>query len=77
MRQHRQQRLRLKRLFRSKRRRMLQTRPQVADVADCADGVIGSVFIYDPDLDCACSEPPFAAEDNLNPEGAEEGLRSA
>ena len=74
MRQHRQPRLRLKRLFRSKRRKVLQTRPQVADASDCADGVMQSVLLHGRYPDCARSELPLAAEDNFDPEGAEEGL---
>ena len=45
-----------------------------ADGADGADGVIGSVLTYGRHPDCSRSEPPLAAEDDLDPEGAEEGL---
>src|SRR6266545_942970 len=46
----------------------------VADAADGADGVMGSVLTQGRYPDCPCSQPPLAAEDNLDPEGAEEGL---
>jgi hypothetical protein len=48
----------------------------VADAADGADGtavVMGSAFTYVRYRDCARSQPPLAAEANLNPEGAEGG----
>ena len=67
LRQHRQPRLRL-------RRRMLQTRPQVTDAADGSDGVMESALLYGRYPDRPRSQPPLAAEDNLNPEGAKEGL---
>src|SRR6266540_2499112 len=44
----------------------------VADAADGADGVMGSVLTQGRYPDCPCSQPPLAAEDNLDPEGAEE-----
>jgi hypothetical protein len=46
----------------------------VADAADGADGVMGSVLTHGSYPDCPPSQPPLAAEDNLNPERAEEGL---
>jgi hypothetical protein len=46
----------------------------VADAADGADGVMGSVLTQGRYPDCSRSQPPLAAEDNLNPERAEEGL---
>src|SRR6516225_9799072 len=49
----------------------------VADDADGADGtdvLMGSAFTYGRYRDCPRSQPPLAAEDNLNPHGAEEGL---
>ena len=46
----------------------------VADTADGADGVMHSVLLYGRYPDCARSQPPLAAEDDLNPDGAEEGL---
>ena len=46
----------------------------VADAADGADGVMDSVLAYGRYPDCPRSQPPLAAEDDLNPEGAEEGL---
>src|SRR6516225_12152568 len=49
----------------------------VADDADGADGtdvLMGSAFTYGRYRDCPRSQPPLAAEDNLNPKGAEEGL---
>ena len=45
-----------------------------ADTADGADGVVGSVLAHGRYPDCPRSQPPLAAEDNLNPECAEEGL---
>jgi hypothetical protein len=48
----------------------------VADAADGADGVARSVLARGRYPDCPRSQqPPFAAEDDLNPECAEEGLR--
>ena len=52
----------------------------VADAADCADGsdvAMGLAFTYGRYRDCPRSQPPLAAEDNLNPECAEEGLGPA
>src|SRR3954470_15333702 len=52
----------------------------VADTADGADGVVGAmglVLTYGHYPDCPRSQPPLAAEDNLNPEGAEQGLYPA
>src|SRR6516165_12359740 len=46
----------------------------VADAADGADGVMQLVLAYGRYRDCACSEPPLAAEGNFNPKCAEEGL---
>ena len=46
----------------------------VADAADGADGVMQLVFVYGRYPDCARSEPPLSAEDNFNPDGAEEAL---
>ena len=46
----------------------------VADAADGADGVMGLVLTYGRYPDCPRSQPPLAAEDNLNPERAEQGL---
>ena len=46
----------------------------VADAADGADGVTGLMLTYGRYPDCARSELPLAAEDNFDPEGAEEGL---
>ena len=45
-----------------------------ADGADGADGAMGSVFLYGCYPDRPRSQPPLAVKDNLNPEGAEEGL---
>jgi hypothetical protein len=45
-----------------------------ADTADGADGVVGSVLAHGRYPDCPRSQPPLAAEDNLNPERAERGL---
>ena len=43
----------------------------VADTADGADGVVGSVFAHWPlFLDGPRSQPPLAAEDHLNPKRA-------
>src|SRR6516165_10997655 len=49
----------------------------IADAADGADGVMQLVVPYGRYPDCARSELPLAAEDNLNPECAQEGLRPA
>src|SRR6516164_1086689 len=49
----------------------------VADGADGADSAMGSVLTRGRYPDCPRSEPPLAAEDNLNPECAEEALRPA
>src|SRR5438128_10988264 len=49
----------------------------VADTADGADGVLGSVLALGRYPDCPRSQPPLAAEDGLNPECAEEGLGPA
>src|SRR5439155_5256458 len=46
----------------------------VADGADGADDVTGSVLTYGRYPNCPRSQPPLTAEDNLNPKGAEEGL---
>jgi hypothetical protein len=46
----------------------------VADAADDADGVTGLGLTYGRYRDCPRSQPPFTAEDNLNPEYAEAGL---
>jgi hypothetical protein len=46
----------------------------VADAADGADGIIGSALPYGRYPDCPRSQPPLAAEDNFNPECAEEAL---
>jgi len=46
----------------------------VADAADGTDGVMQLVLAYGRYPDCARSEPPLAAEYNLNPKRAEEGL---
>src|ERR1700730_1939145 len=46
----------------------------VADAADGSDGVVQLVLAYGRYPDCPRSEPPLAAEDNLNPERTEEGL---
>ena len=65
----------LKRLFQSARR-MVYTRSMsiVAGGADGADGVVGLVFPCGRYPDRPRSQPPLAAEDNLNPEGAKRGL---
>ena len=47
----------------------------VADAAGDADGVMESVLTYGRYPDCPCSQPPLAAEDNFNPECAEEAGR--
>src|SRR6266516_251972 len=46
----------------------------VADAADGANGIIGSALPYGAYPDCPRSQPPLAAEDNFNPECAEEAL---
>src|SRR6266487_3282684 len=46
----------------------------VADAADGANGIIGSALPYGRYPDCPRSQPPLAAEDNFNPECAEEAL---
>jgi hypothetical protein len=43
-------------------------------VADIADGVVGSVLAHGRYPDGPGSQPPFAAEDDLNPERAKRGL---
>src|SRR5258708_14288733 len=48
-----------------------------ADGADGADGVVGSVLAHGRYPDGPRSQPPLAAEDDLNPECAEEGLGPA
>ena len=57
---------------------MSQTRAMstivVADAADGADGITGLMLSYGRYPDCPRSQPPLAAEDNLNPECAEEAL---
>src|SRR5438094_459712 len=49
----------------------------VADAADGADDIRGLVLSYGRYPDGPRSQPPLAAEDNLNPECAEEGLYPA
>src|SRR6478752_7298897 len=49
----------------------------VADTADGADGVVGSVLAHGGYPDGPRSQPPLAAEDDLNPECAEDGLGPA
>src|SRR6516162_26745 len=46
----------------------------VADPADGADGVVGSVLAHGRYPDGPRSQPPLAAEDNLNPKRAKRGL---
>jgi len=46
----------------------------VADMADGADGVVGSVLAHGRYPDGPRSQPPLAAEDDLNPERAKRGL---
>src|SRR6478736_202561 len=46
----------------------------VADTADGTDGVVESVLAHGRYPDGPRSQPPLAAEDDLNPECAEEGL---
>src|SRR5215475_12989568 len=48
-----------------------------ADGADVADGVVGSVLTRGRYRDGPRSQPPLAAEDDLNPDSAEEGLGAA
>src|SRR5260370_31615507 len=48
-----------------------------ADGADGADGVVGSVLAHGRYPDGPRSQPPLAAEDDLNPECGEEGLGPA
>jgi hypothetical protein len=43
-------------------------------VSDGADDVMASAISYDRYPDCPRSQPPLAAEDNLNPERAQEAL---
>jgi hypothetical protein len=64
-----------KHLFHSGRR-MILIRPSsiVTDAADGADGVMASAITYRRYPDCPRSQPPLAAEDNLNTQGAQEGL---
>jgi hypothetical protein len=49
----------------------------VADTADGADGVVGSVLARGRYSDGPRSRPPLAAEDDLNPQCAEKGLGPA
>jgi hypothetical protein len=42
--------------------------------ADAADGVVGSGLVHGCNPDHPRSRPPLAAEDDLNPEYAKEGL---
>ena len=46
----------------------------VADAADGADGIMGSVLTHGRYPDGPRSQPPLAAEDNFNPKCAQEGL---
>jgi hypothetical protein len=46
----------------------------VADAADGADGVMGSVLSHGRYCNCPRSQPPLAVEDNLTSEDAEERL---
>ena len=46
----------------------------VADTADGADGVVGSVLAHGRYPDGPRSQPPLAAEDDLNPKRAKRGL---
>src|SRR5260370_3666394 len=50
--------------------------PIFADAADGADDM-GLILTYGRYPDCPHSQPPLAAEDNLNPECAEEALYPA
>jgi hypothetical protein len=45
--------------------------------SSAADGVVGSVLALGRYPDCPRSQPPLPAEDNFNPECAEEGLAPA
>src|SRR5262245_28531928 len=49
----------------------------VADTADGADGVVGSVLVHGRYPDGPRSQPPLAAEDDLNPKRAKRGLGPA
>ena len=49
----------------------------VAGGADDADGVMGLVLTYGRYPDRPRSQPPLAAEDDLNPQRAEQGLYPA
>ena len=49
-------------------------RTLVADTADGADGVVGSVLAHGRYPDGPRSQPPLAAEDDLNPKRAKRGL---
>jgi len=75
LRQHRQHRLR--NLKRSSQGGGWLGPPIVTEAADDADDVMGSVLTHGRDPDCPRSLPPLAAEDNFNPECAEEALRPA
>src|SRR5580704_11577466 len=46
----------------------------VADTADGADGVVGSVLAHGGYPDGPRSQPPLSAEDDLNPKCAKRGL---
>src|SRR6476469_1371463 len=46
----------------------------LANTADGSDGVVSSVLAHGRDPDCPRSQPPLAAEGNLNPKRAERGL---
>src|SRR5262249_22220775 len=46
----------------------------LADTADGADGVVGSVLVLGRYPDGPRSQPPLAAEDDLNPKRAKRGL---
>ena len=58
---------------------MFLARPKsmVANAADGTDVVMGSAFTYGRYRDCPRSQPPLAAEHNLNSERTKEGLRPA
>ena len=50
----------------------------VADGADGTDGIaVGSILSYGRYPDCSRSQPPLAAEGDLNPKGAKRGLYPA
>ncbi len=49
----------------------------VADAADGADGGMVSVLTYGSYPDCSHSLPFLSAEDNFNPNGAQQGLGAA